>query len=265
MKHEKTGVNYFIYNKLFPQRRLTEKEIDFNILKENYQMLLDPKFSQIKSSLVKLKENNSLEKEKQKLKKDMKTFYNYFSLYEKSDTILKKYKDNDFIRLFPDEKDTFNKIKEHIKFLNEIKINEVYKDLRDQEFEEENKDYKNLKNNLENEEKKIENLIKTNKDDITLDLRKTELEEMKVVLNQIKDIKQEMDRKIKEQGEILENIESNVVVVDQEKSEVLIKAKKELDKNPDNLKKKICILISMISIVVIVGLLGGIIAIVASK
>ena len=228
-------------------------------------MLLDPKFSQIKSSLLKLKENNSLEKEKQKLKKDMKIFYNYFSLYDKSDTILKKYKDNDFIRLFPDEKDTFNKIKEHIKFLNDIKIYEVYKDLREQVFEEENKDYKNLKDKLEIEEKKIENLTKTNKDDITLDLRKREIEDMKILLNQIKNTKMQMDQNIEDQGAVLDKIERSVDEVVYEKSEVLIKENKELEKNSDNLKKKICILISVVSIVVIIGLLGGIIAIVASK
>jgi len=96
-------------------------------------------------------------------------------------------------------------------------------------------------------------------------LRKRELEEMKIILNQIKNTKMQMDQNIEDQGAVLDKIERNVDEAVYEKSEVLIKENKELEKNSDNLKKKICILISVVSIVVIIGLLGGIIAIVASK
>ena len=226
-------------------------------------MLIDPKFSQIKSSLLKLKDNNSLEEEKQKLKKDMKLFYRYFSLYENSDEILKKYKAKEFSELFPDEMETFFEIQKLIKFLNDIKINEIYKDLRNQEFEEENKEFKMINNNLKNEEKKLENLINSNKDDITLELRKKEIEDLKLIVNQMKEAKQRIDLRVKEQEAELDIIEENVVKP--EKSEPLITAKEEIEKSSDNLKKKICILISVVAVVVIVGVLGGIIVVVASK
>lgn len=88
---------------------------------------------------------------------------------------------------------------------------------------------------------------------------------MKIILNQIKNTKMQMDQNIEDQGAVLDKIERNVDEAVYEKSEVLIKENKELEKNSDNLKKKICILISVVSVVVIIGLLGGIIAIVASK
>jgi len=96
-------------------------------------------------------------------------------------------------------------------------------------------------------------------------LRKREIEDMKILLNQIKNTKMQMEQNIEDQGAVLDKIERNVDEVVYEKSEVLIKENKELEKNSDNLKKKICILISVVSVVVIIGLLGGIIAIVASK
>ena len=174
-------------------------------------MLIDPKFSQIKSSLLKLKDNNSLEEEKQKIKKDMKLFYRYFSLYESSDKILKEYNAKEFSILFPDEIETFFEIQKLIKFLNDIKINEIYKDLRNQEFEEENKEFKMINNNLKNEEKKLENLINSNKDDITLELRKKEIDDLKLIVNQMKEVKQRIDLRVKEQEAELDIIEENVV------------------------------------------------------
>ena len=248
----------------FLQKRLAEIEKNFNILKENYQMLIDPKFSQIKTSLLKLKDNNFLEEEKQKLKKDMKLFYRYFLLYEESDNILNNYRAKEFSELDPDGMETYFEMQKLIKFLNDIKINEIYKDLRNEEFEEENKEFKILNNNIKNEEKKLENLINSNKDDITIELRKKEIEDMKLILNQLKETKQRTDLRLKEQGELLDNIEKNVVQV--EKSEPLITAKEEIQ-NSDNSKskKKIYILISVVAAVIFIGVLGGIIVVVASK
>jgi len=136
-------------------------------LKENYELLIDSKYSEIKLLLTDIKKNKySLEEQKQKFNQNCYQFTIYFYLYELSDEILKQYKNDDLHELSSEEKETVKKIKKLIKFLNDIKIKEIYEKLKEQNFEDK---YKKLEKEKRNNNNKIEEKNNKNiKDEIKI-------------------------------------------------------------------------------------------------
>jgi len=159
-------------------------------LKENYELLIDSKYSEIKLLLTDIKKNKySLEEQKQKFNQNCYQFTIYFYLYELSDEILKQYKNDDLHELSSEEKETVKKIKKLIKFLNDIKIKEIYEKLKEQNFEDK---YKKLEREKRNNNNKIEEKNNKNiKDEIKiiksgnikdlLEYKKNEIEEIEKI------------------------------------------------------------------------------------
>ena len=205
-------------------------------MKENYYNLINPKFKKIHSSLFQLKDNNSLKKEIQTLKNNNKLFSKYYFIYEQSDTIIKKYEGDDLSELPEDEIEYFIKIKKHIKFLNDIKIKEIYENLKSQEYEDEDKNENEIEDieNINNNEQKLGNIevVELINHNEFYERRKKELEDLNLKAKKLRDIKQDLDLRLKEKKEELENNENNENDEEKsEKSEVLIKENKEGNEN----------------------------------
>ena len=248
-------------------------------MKENYEFLVDSKYSEIKSLFSDINKNKyTLEEQKQIFKQKYMDFTIYFFFYEESAEILNKYGDD--LYELSSETETLNKIKEQIKSLNDIKIKEIYENLKELKYQDQYKEFlKNERCNNVKEERNNNNNVKdeknnNDKDEIKIiesgsikELleKKKEIEELEL---QIRQTKKELIKGIKSfhyyKEEIIEDYLYKPVKIkeyNEEKPEILFKEykyNKEFDQKPDNFKKKKCILFFVVAIVIIVGLIGRI-------
>ena len=220
-------VNYFKYNQFFEQKLYSEKENDVKILQANFNLLKHAKFSKIQSALSNLKNKKiSLKDAIEVFKKNLSQFNKYYLFYEQSDSIFKKYKNDDLCKLFHNKED-FYQIKKQINLLNDIKIREIYENVKNQ-IENENQDIENIDNNGEEKIELVNDLLHNNE---AIERRKEELEEIERIKRQIMQTKKAMELDVNQQSEALNQIEKNVEneLAQSYKSEVLVKDNKEVD------------------------------------
>ena len=129
-------------------------------MKENYEFLVDSKYSEIKSLFSDINKNKyTLEEQKQIFKQKYMDFTIYFFFYEESAEILNKYGDD--LYELSSETETLNKIKEQIKKLNDIKIKEIYENLKELKYQDQYKEFlKNERCNNVKEERNNNNNVK---------------------------------------------------------------------------------------------------------
>ena len=256
-------------------------------MKENYEFLVDSKYSEIKSLFSDINKNKyTLEEQKQIFKQKYMDFTIYFCFYEESAEILNKYGDD--LYELSSETETLNKIKEQIKnltcnrggndtdhhclscisFLKELKYQDQYKEFLKNErcnnVKEERNNNNNVKDEKNNNDKDEIKIIESGSIKELLE-KKKEIEELEL---QIRQTKKELIKGIKSfhyyKEEIIEDYLYKPVKIkeyNEEKPEILFKEykyNKEIDQKPDNFKKKKFILFFVVAIVIIVGLIGRI-------
>lgn len=183
------------------------------------------------------------------LKNVKKDFKDYFSIYDKMDKIFKKYDDDDY--------DTFaNKLGEEfyetinskVRFLNDIKIREIYEEVCNNGVDDEDDLNENYQQNDNNDDMMIQlqdHQIIDKKE--YYEKREEDLQKVHQIAGKIKDLTQDMAKTLEGQREKLDTIENHVDEAHDnavEARQQIIKANQSSKKNT----KKLCCIIFIIAV-----------------
>lgn len=183
------------------------------------------------------------------LKNVKKDFKDYFSIYDKMDKIFKKYDDDDndtFANKLGEE--FYETINSKVRFLNDIKIREIYEEVCNNGVDDEDDLNENYQQNDNNDDMMIQlqdHQIIDKKE--YYEKREEDLQKVHQIAGKIKDLTQDMAKTLEGQREKLDTIENHVDEAHDnavEARQQIIKANQTSKKNT----KKLCCIIFIIAV-----------------